>query len=80
MEEEEEEELEMVHSDSEDIDSDISTDSYGFSDVFRSIGAYCTDSEFQELNSGVDREEFNEKTKKKRKYLKKPRKKALPVL
>ena len=71
----------MVHSDSEDIESDISDDSsasYCLSDVFRSMGDHCTDSEFQE--SEVDREEFNEKHKKKRKFLRKPRENPLPLL
>ena len=55
--EEEERELDIVHSDSEDIDSDISndfTDSYELSDVFNSNGSFCTDSEYQEIN-GIDR-------------------------
>ena len=81
-EEEEERKLDIVHSDSEDIDSDISndsTDSYGLSDVFKSIGSFCTDSEYQEL-SGVDREAFNERHKKKRKFLRKPRENPLPLL
>ena len=80
--EEEERELDIVHSDSEDIDSDISndsTDSYGLDEVYKSIGSFCTDSEYQEL-SGVDREEFNERHKKKRKFLRKPRENPLPLL
>ena len=72
--------IEMVHSDSEDLDSDISTDSYGLDDVYGQVGAYCTDTEFHELNSGVEREEFMEKTKKKQKFMRKPRDNALPVL
>ena len=61
----------MVHSDSEDLDSDLSSDSFGLDDVWGKVGAYCTDTEFHELNSGIDRDEFMEKTKKKRKFIKK---------
>ena len=84
-EEEEESECELVHSDSEDIqsESDISnesTDSYGYDEVLKSMVSYCTDSEYQDLLSGVDKEEFNERHKEKIKFLKQPRENPIPIL
>ena len=42
--------------------------------------SYCTDSEYQDLLSGVDKEEFNERHKEKIKFLKQPRENPIPVL
>ena len=79
----EESEGELVHTDSEDIQSDISiesSDSYDYDKVLQSMVSYCTDSEFQDLLSGVDKEEFNERHKAKRKFLAQPRDKPIPIL
>ena len=73
-------ELDYCHSDSEDMDSDVSTDSLGYEEVIGKYGVQVTDTEINEINSGVDREEFREKTKKKRKFIRKPRSQAPPVL
>ena len=72
--------IEMVHSESENLDSDLSSDSCGLEDAWGKCGAYCTDTEFHEINSGVDRDEFREKTKKKRNCIRNPRSTAPPVL
>ena len=67
----EESEGKLVHSDSEDFqsESDISigsSESYDYDKEFKSMMPYCTDSEFQDGLSGVDKEEFNEKHKTKK--------------
>ena len=62
-------ELDYCHSDSEDMDSDVSTDSLGYEEVIGKYGVQVTDTEINEINSGVDREEFRDKTKKKRKFI-----------
>ena len=68
--EEEESEGELFQWDSEDIqsESDISiesSDSYGYDQVLQSMVSYCTDSEYQDLLSGVDKDEHNEGHKEK---------------
>ena len=65
-----------IHSDSEDMGSDYSTDSVDFSKVCNELGAMVTDSEFQDFHSGLDLDEFREKVKKKRKRIRKPRTEA----
>ena len=68
--------LDYCHSDSEDLDSDVSTDSYGYEQVMSgNYGFLVTDTE---NISGIDHEEFRAKTKKKRQL--NPRGQPPPVL
>ena len=72
-------EFDYCHSDSEDLDSDVSTSSVGLEQLVSDTpyGFLVTDTE---NISGIDKEEFRAKTKRKRKHIKKPRSQPPPVL
>ena len=63
-------ELDYCHSDSEGMHSDVSTDSFGYEEVMGKYGVQVTDTEFHEINSEVDRDEFRDKTERKESSLK----------
>ena len=72
-------EVEYYHPDSEDLDnSNDSSSSIDLDELLHTpYGVIVTDNE---NISGVDKDEYREKTKKKRKHITKPRDKPLPVL
>ena len=71
-------EFDYCHPDSKDLDSDVITDSCGYEQVVSgTYGFMVTDTE---NISGIDKEEFRAKTKKRRKHIKKPRSQPPPVL
>ena len=47
------------------MDSDVSTDSFEFDQVMGKYGVQVTDTEFHEINSGLDRDEFRKKQRRK---------------
>ena len=72
-------EVDYYHPDSEDLDSsDDSSSSIDLDELLHTpYGVIVTDTE---NISGVDKDEYREKTKKKRKHITKPRGQPLPVL
>ena len=72
-------EFDYCHSDSEDLDSDVSTSSVGLEQLVSDTpyGFLVTDTE---NISGIDKEDYSAKAKRKRKRITKPRSQPRPVL